>query len=120
MDIAPLDHELYQEIVGRKLSAVTFVTNYVQLQFDPPPRINAYSPITVISGGGRVASSDDQFRNRLCEQITTVVRSVDVSPDEAFVIRFGDDSAISISLRLEHHIYGEAVYIEGSDRWGII
>src|SRR5215831_16800968 len=103
MDAAHLDHELYQELVGRKLSAVTFVMDYVQLEFDPPPRINAYSPITVASDGGRVTSGDDQFRNRLCEQITKLVGSVDVDPDEAFVIRFQDDSVISISVRPEHH-----------------
>jgi hypothetical protein len=33
-----------KQIVGEQLSGVTFLTHYLQLQFNPPPTINAYTP----------------------------------------------------------------------------
>src|SRR6266576_5035683 len=88
-----------QQIVGEQLSGVTFVMDYLQLQFNPPPTINAYTPVTVSMGGRTCISGDDQFRNRLCDQITKIVKSVVIKDEEAFVITFEDGSMISISLR---------------------
>ena len=37
----------FSELVEAELSGVTFVRDYVQLQFDPPPILNLYTPVTV-------------------------------------------------------------------------
>jgi hypothetical protein len=73
--------------------------DYLQLQFNPPPTINAYTPVTVLSAGKTCVSGDDQFRNWLCAQITKIVRSVVIKNEKAFLITFEDGSAISISLK---------------------
>src|SRR6267154_3324291 len=91
--------QLSKQVVGEQLSGVTFVMDYLQLQFNPPPTINAYTPVTVSSNGKSFVSGDDQFRNRLCEQITKIVKSIVIRTEEVFVITFEDDSMISISLK---------------------
>lgn len=91
--------EVIQQIVGEQLSGVTFLEHYLQLQFNPPPIINAYTPVAVTSPQHRSTSGDDQFRNRLCEQIGKTVRSTAIDDRNEFLITFDDGSAISISLK---------------------
>jgi hypothetical protein len=63
----------YDGIVGEKLSAITFVLDYWQLQFDGPA-INALTRLQVSANNGIVLSDgDDQFRNLICGQIGKVV-----------------------------------------------
>jgi hypothetical protein len=99
----------YQQIIGEQLSAVTFVMDYLQLQFNPPPTINVYTPLTVRCGDVVVISGDDQFRNKICEQIAKIVKSVEIKDEEAFLIVFEDASEISISLKPEDYIGPEAL-----------
>lgn len=134
------ENELVQRIVGKKLSAVTFVMDYLQLQFDGPG-INAYTPVTVSTagksyvfsapgapqatmekstvpiGGKLYVSADDQFRNRLCEQITKIVKSVVIKSGEAFLITFDDESAISISLKAADYVGAEAIDFRCNHGW---
>jgi hypothetical protein len=105
--------------VGRRLSGVTFVMNYVQLQFDPPPTINAYTPITVRSGGRTAVSGDDPFRNLICEQIPKTVKSVSLVEGESLSFCFDDDSVVSISLREEDYTNAEAIDMFGIDKFFI-
>src|SRR5258705_6841549 len=91
--------ELFRQIVGQQLSGVTFVMDYVQLQFNPPPTISAYTPLTVSCDGKEFVMGHEQFRNKLCEQITKIVKSVEVRDGDAFLIEFEDRSKISVSLK---------------------
>ena len=50
--------QLFEQIIGEQLGAVTFVQDYVQLAFDGPG-ITALTPITVVSDGFTVVSGDD-------------------------------------------------------------
>jgi hypothetical protein len=108
--------EPLQQIVGEQLSGVTFVMDYLQLQFNPPPTINVYTPLTVLLRGERCVSGDDQFRNKLCEQITKIVKSVAIRAEEAFLITFEDDSVISISLKPSDYVGPEALEFIGRDK----
>jgi hypothetical protein len=90
--------------------------DYLQLQFNPPPTINAYTPVSVSSGGKTYVSGNDQFRNRLCEQITKIVKSVIIRSEEAFLITFEDGSVISISLRPSDYTGPEALEFIGRDK----
>jgi hypothetical protein len=105
--------EILRQIVGEQLSGVTFVMDYVQLQFNPPPILSAFTPVSVRIGATSWRSGDDQFRNRLCEQITKIVKSVKVLEGDAFEIEFEDASAISISLKDADYVGPEALYFSG-------
>jgi len=120
-DATSPDHEVFQQIVGEQLSGVTFVMDYLQLQFNPPPTINVYTPLTVFSHGEFVRSGDDQFRNRLCEQITKIVKSVSVVPGDALKITFQDGSVIAASLKESDYRCAEAINFQGrGNRWDVI
>ncbi len=109
---------LSQQIIGEQLSGVTFVMDYVQLQFNPPPSINVYTVSTVSSSSGKWTTGDDQFRNKLCGQIGKLVKSVDIQDQEAFRITFNDDSVISISLQPSDYAGPEAVEFIGRGKTG--
>ena len=100
------------QIVGEQLSAVTFVQDYVQLQFDGPI-LNALTVVTVATPRERARSGDDQFRNLLCSCITKRVSHVEVREREALSIHLADGFSISVSLRDEDYCCPEAVNFRG-------
>jgi hypothetical protein len=106
--------DLLKHISGRRLQAVTFILDYVQLQFDPPLTINAFTRVSVRPNGEQVRGDDDiQFRNLLCAQISKVVGLVLVRDSKSFDLGFSDGSGISISLRPEDYAGPEAVAVNG-------
>ena len=115
-----MDFSYLNQIVGEKLSAVVFVMDYHQLQFDGPS-FTILNPITVTSGGSSVSTGDDQFRNRLCEQIAKVVKRAACTDGDSLIVEFEDDSTISISLKAEDYTVPEAIIFRGNDdEWDVI
>ena len=115
------DRELLWELVGREMSSVEFVRDYLQLRFDGPT-INVYTPTTVVAGEERATTWDTHVRNLLCAQISKAVSSVSVEPAEALTLVFVDASVIRISLREQDYRCTEAVYYHGfsNGQWGSI
>ncbi len=112
--------DLIQQIVGEKLGAVTFVSDYYQFQFDGP-YFNVWTPVTVLSEKGRAASGDDQFRNLVCGQIGKVVQGTDVRPDEFIELTFVDNSRLFFSLLQSDYPGPEAVLYTGLDgQWDVV
>lgn len=103
---------LLGELRGAQLSAVTFVQDYLQLWFDGPG-INITNPLTVQIGQTAVTSWKPGFRDALCTQIAKIVSAAEILDGEAFIIRFKDDSLISVSLRREDYTSPEAIYAHG-------
>ena len=96
--------------VGNDLSGVVFVRDYVQLQFNALPIVNAFTPITVIgSDGSSTVRGSLQFANLLIAQINKVVHSLAFVPDSHLSFRFQDGSEINVSVRPEHYVGPEAV-----------
>jgi hypothetical protein len=112
--------EDFQELVGEDLSGVTFVRHYLQLQFNPPPLLNAYTPVTVLCGDQRATIGEDTFPNLLLGQLDKFVRGVQMRPEIALEIAFDDGSLISISLRPEHYVGAEAVNLHRKNREMIV
>ncbi len=111
---------IQQQIVGRRLSGVTFVMDYVQLQFDPPPTVNALTPITVRCGSKTAVTGDEPFRNVLCEQIPKTVSAVTLREKDSLAFTFEDGSSISLSLRPEDYVCPEAVNVYGADHFCLV
>lgn len=107
---APTD--LFKQLYGMQLSAVTFVQDYLQLWFDGPG-INVTNPLTVQSGQASVVSWQPGFRDALCSQIAKIVAAVECRAGEALIIRFEDSSQLSISLREQDYTGAEALYAHG-------
>jgi hypothetical protein len=119
-------YDYLDEIVGASLSAITFVMDYYQFQFDGP-MLNVLTSVTVDSESGRAVTGDDQFRNLVCGQIGKIVRAVTVREGEAIVVTFEDGSEVRFSLKESDYpgpeaviFYGGSVYGgSGSTAWGV-
>lgn len=114
------DHEQLKELAGLELTSVTFLRDYLQLQFDGPS-INVMNTVVAASQGQSAKTGDDQFRNFLCGQIGKQVRAVDVSA-ESVSIQFFDDGRIVVLLGDEHYVGPEAIYYYGFSNggWGAV
>jgi hypothetical protein len=110
-------YDYLDEIVGAKLSAITFVLDYYQFQFDGP-MFNVLTPVTVDSESGRAVTGDDQFRNMICGQIAKIVRAVTVREGEAIVVSFEDASEVRFSLKESDYPGPEAVIFYGGSLFG--
>jgi hypothetical protein len=110
-----------KEFVGEDLSGVTFVRDYLQLQFNPPLALNAYTPVTVRSGDRSSTFGEDAFPGLLLGQLNKLVRDVEMRLEEALIITFSDGSTIAVSLRPDHYVCAEAVHFFLKDgRWDVI
>jgi hypothetical protein len=90
--------EWFHDLLTEDLSGVVFVRDYVQLQFNPHPTLNIYTPIAVEHASKRYTSGDDQFANALIGQINKFVAEVRVN-QQNIAIHFRDQSVISFSTR---------------------
>lgn len=85
------------ELKGCSLSAVTFVQDYLQLQFDGPllslfvwPRVVASATVVTFGMTG--------YRDALCAQIGKTVSDVAEEADVALCLHFADGAMIEVSL----------------------
>jgi hypothetical protein len=95
------------EIAGRSLSAVAFVQDYLQFQFDGPC-LTALTPPVFRMGAGVVLPGNVGYRDALCSAIGVEVASVRVT-DEEVQIEFVNSSSICVSLRAEDYVGPEAI-----------
>ena len=98
---------------GETLDSVTFVSDYWQLHFGNST-ITPLTQVRVHANGSIVRDGDDQFRNRLCEQIGKVVERFELEQQVACTIAFEDKSSISISLKQADYRGPEAMTISGA------
>ncbi len=111
-DVDALPADPLQDIVGSDLTAVTFILNYVQLQFDGRT-ISALTPITTRAAGVIATSGDSEFPSVLVGQISKRVATATAEKGKAVTIAFDDGSQIELSLK-EHDYPGpEAVIVQG-------
>jgi hypothetical protein len=104
--------KFWDELVGRQLSSVEFVQDYLQLRFDGPS-ITVTNPLTVNDNETEITSWNAGFRDLLCSQITKIVQDVNFEPEKALAIRFIDNSQIAVSVRPEDYSSPEAIYAYG-------
>jgi hypothetical protein len=104
----------FQAIVGEKLSAVVFILDYWQFQFDGPS-ISALTRIEVCEAAATTRDGDDQFRNRLCSLIGKIVGRVSFNSD-ALTVTFTDETSLSISLRWADYRGPEAAIFHSADQ----
>jgi hypothetical protein len=64
-------------IIGGRLSAVSFVADYIQLAFDGP-KLTVLCPLQIQTPGGTTRSNENGFRDQLCEAISHTVTSLTI------------------------------------------
>ena len=113
-----LDSSL-QVLIGEKLSSVTFVLDYWQLDFDGHS-FNVMSKITVTGAGWAVSSGEPAFRDRLCEQLAKIVVYAEFKDDQGVLVVFEDGSTIHLSGRREDYRGVEAIIFRRRDKGWLI
>jgi hypothetical protein len=109
---------LLHGLVGENLSGVTFVQDYLQLQFNPPPILNVYGHITVACDGLRIEQGQESFANAVLRQINKVLTSITEVPGKILCLHFGDGSVIEIVIDPEKITGPEAGELVGDPkRW---
>ena len=82
---------------GEKSSSVTFVMDYLQLDFDGNSfTINVWPSVNVFNKEYRFA--DHLYRDKLCSLISQVVSETTFKDKEYFIIQFANSDSISVSL----------------------
>ena len=112
--------ELFQKLIGECLSAVTFVKDYYQFQFDGP-LVNVMTPVMVTTKHAQARTGDEPFRNLVCDQIAKVVAATEVRRGDAIDITFMDGSRLSFSLLESDRVGPEAIVFFGLDQeWDVL
>ena len=109
--MTPIESDDFSCLVGEDLSGVTFVRDYLQLQFNPPTGLNALTPVTVRSHEGSATFGEPAFANLILGQIGKFVSSVDYRAEVSLDIVFKDGSLITVSLRPEDYVCAEAIHL---------
>lgn len=108
-----------EQLKGRDLSAVTFVRDYLQLQFDGP-FLNVFVWPRILVSAKTFSFGMPEYRDVLCAQIGKAVGGVAVKADLNFCLYFTDGSIIEISLRPELRKGPESVvFQDGAGGFGV-
>ena len=84
-------------LVGEKLSAVTFVLDYLQVDFDGN-QFTFYIWPTVFVEGEKYEFGEMFYRDKLCSLIAKVVLSATYFDKDALEINFGNSDMLRLSL----------------------
>lgn len=108
-----------REIVGGKLSAVTFgVFDHLGLEFDGPSLV-VHNPVSLKTEERLFRFGEPGFCDALCGQLGQVVSDVQLS-DEELRITFADQSSFTMSLRDRDYCGPEAGAYYSGDKQKIV
>ncbi len=106
------------QLIGRELSSIEFVRDYVQLRFDGIT-FTVTNPLQVDDAYGSASFGSHGFCDRVCALIGVPVTDVHLIEDAALTVVFRNAATITVSLRPEDYTTPEAVVIHTSpsDVW---
>ena len=104
--IPAMDAGSLQPVVGRCLSAVCFVMDYVQVNFEDAV-LTVLNPLTVSAGGNSWTRGEAGWRDALCSCIGRTVSGV-VRTEGDLMINLDDASTLRVSLLSEDFVGPEA------------
>ncbi|HEY0460838.1 MAG TPA: hypothetical protein VGC97_17005 [Pyrinomonadaceae bacterium] len=99
--------DYFSRIIGEQLSAVSFVMDYLQLQFNGY-FLTVLTPLVVVTNDRTYSFGDLGFRDTLCERIAQKVIEIVLTSDYLRIV-FEDNTFFSISLRQEDYVGAEAI-----------
>jgi len=111
--------KILKVIEGGRLVAITFVMDYVQLQFDDG-LLTLFTWPTVKIGSVTFKWKDIGFRDALCELITHEVVSTSVREHDAVKISFDNLAAVDVSLKEADYRCPEALTFRHSSGFWVL
>jgi hypothetical protein len=104
-------------LIGRDLSSVEFVRDYIQIRFDGPCLTAITDPFILVENK-RYSRSDVGFCDMLLSFIGLQVEKAFVEENELIYIQFSGSRSINVSLKPEDYIVVEAAIFDLNDRSG--
>ena len=106
-------------LVGEKLSSVTFVMDYLQLDFDGNRfTLNVWPVITV--GGKEYKFGEPSYRDSLCSLITKVVKQASGEEKQHLTLDFESGDMLTVSLDSDNPelVTPEiAIFTDTNEKW---
>jgi hypothetical protein len=90
----------FSEIIGEELISVSFVQDYLVLDFDGPT-VTLYTWPSVLLEDGSFAFGEPGYRDMLCAQIGDTVVQAQLEEFSALTIEFENGIVFGVSLREE-------------------
>ncbi|MDD3801025.1 MAG: hypothetical protein PHV45_02395 [Desulfuromonas thiophila] len=110
---------MLDQLLSEDLSGITFVRDYIQLQFNPPPTINVYSKCRLVAKEATSTFGEASFPNLVIEHIGQQVVSVTLADDQ-LLIGFENGSFLEIPFGSGTFVGPEAFEFWGrNDKWGV-
>lgn len=107
-------------LVGRRISSVEFVLNYVQLKFEGVTLTCVTLPSVTVAGR-RWSWGETGFTDQLLGRIDQRVKAASYQLGDCVSLLFTDDGSIQISLKDEDYRAAEAVIVQSvSGAWWVL
>lgn len=104
------------DLIGKRLTSVTFVHDYVQLVFENYSCLSIFNPIRLTGHSGEIDQSPYGFKDSLCEFINRSVSNVNYQQGKRVAFIFDDAKVVSVGLGDNDYSGPEAiVFTSGSD-----
>jgi hypothetical protein len=92
--------KLLSEIIGARLSSVQFVMDYLILGFDAKGALTTVVWPEIMSAKPTIKFGMPGYRDSLCDLITKVVETAEITSDETIIIGFSGEVRLAIPLRI--------------------
>jgi hypothetical protein len=112
--------EFLNILVGEKLSSVTFVMDYLQLDFDGNQFTFYVWPVISI-GGKEYLFGEPSYRDNLCSLISQVVKQTYGEGQKYFTLEFEQGNRLTVSLDPNNpELFGEIAHFTDTDgKWHV-
>jgi hypothetical protein len=97
------------DLVGRRLTSVTFIHDYVQLVFENYSCLSIFNPIRLTVHSGEIDQSQYGFKDFLCKFINRSVSNVNYQQEKQVAFIFDDAKAVSVGLADNDYSGPEAI-----------
>ena len=114
------ESSVLKRLENARLSAVVFVQDYVQLQFDGPC-LTAYVWPTVRDSANTFSQQTPGYRDALCDLIGNVVAEASEEANERLIIQFASGATVEVSLKQSDREGPEAAMLQdpSGKRWNV-
>jgi len=103
--------DLLASLIGKQMTAVSFVLDYINFQFEDA-FLTALSLPYVQANQGKLSYGAAGYRDMLCERISHKVTAASEIEEQEIRITFDDGSVIAIPLGLEEYRGVEAAILQ--------
>lgn len=114
------ESSVLKRLENEQLSAVVFVQDYIQLQFDGPC-LTVYVWPTIRNAANALDRKSPGYRNALCDLIGCVVDRTSEEESEKLVMHFMNGATLEVSLKESDREGPEAAMLQdpSGKRWNV-